>query len=174
MAITANSTPPKNALDFTATGLDGKDVDLSKWRGKVVLIVNVASKCGLTPQYAALQKLWETNTARGLVVLGFPANEFKGQEPGTDAEIQTFCNLNYGVTFPLFSKSVVLGEGISPLYSWLTQHPSAPVGPGPVSWNFEKFLIGRDGLIFARFAPQTKPDDPSVLEAMERALSVST
>jgi glutathione peroxidase len=172
MAITANSTPPKNALDFTATALDGKDVDLSRWRGKVVLIVNVASKCGLTPQYTALQKLWEANAANGLVVLGFPANEFKGQEPGTDSEIQSFCRLNYGVTFPLFSKSVVLGEGISPLYSWLTGHPSAPVGPGPVSWNFEKFLIGRDGNVSARFSPQTKPDDPSLLDAVERALSV--
>jgi len=173
MAITANSTHPLTALDFTATALDGTDVDLSRWRGKVVLIVNVASKCGLTPQYAGLQRLWTEFKASGLVVLGFPANEFKGQEPGTDAEIQSFCNLNYGVTFPLFSKSVVLGEGISPLYAWLTRHPSAPVGPGPISWNFEKFLIGRDGRVFARFAPPTEPNDPAVLQAIERALSVA-
>jgi glutathione peroxidase len=171
MSITSHSSPPKDALDFTATGLDGVDVDLSQWRGNVVLIVNVASKCGLTPQYAALQKLWTENGAKGLVALGFPANEFKGQEPGSDAEIQSFCSLNYGVTFPLFSKSVVLGDGQSPLYSWLTRQQTEPVGPGPISWNFEKFLIGRDGQIAARVSPKTAPDDPSVLKAVEKALA---
>jgi glutathione peroxidase len=170
MPIKSHSTPPQDALDFTATGLDGKEVDLSQWRGKVVLIVNVASKCGLTPQYAALQKLWTEFAPKGLVVLGFPANEFKGQEPGSDAEIQSFCSLNYGVTFPLFSKSIVLGEGLSALYAWLTTQPTAPVGPGPVSWNFEKFLIGRDGQVAARFSPKTAPDDASVREALEKAL----
>ena len=173
MSITSHSSPPKDALDFTATGLDGKDVDLSQWRGKAVLIVNVASKCGLTPQYEALQKLWTENGPKGLVVLGFPANEFKGQEPGSDAEIQSFCSLDYGVTFPLFSKSVVLGDGQSSLYSWLTRQQTTPVGPGPISWNFEKFLIGRDGLVAARFSPKTTPDDPSVLEAVEKVLADS-
>lgn len=172
MAIIARSNPPKDALDFTATGLDGKDVDLSQWRGEVVLIVNVASKCGLTPQYTSLQKLWTEKALEGFVVLGFPANEFKGQEPGSDAEIQSFCSLNYGVTFPLFSKSVVLGDGQSSLYSWLTRQQTTPVGPGPISWNFEKFLIGRDGQVAARFSPKTAPDDPSVLEAVEKALAV--
>jgi glutathione peroxidase len=171
MSITPNSFSPHDALDFTATGLDGVDVDLSQWRGKAVLIVNVASKCGLTPQYTALQKLWTEYSARGLVVLGFPANEFKGQEPGSDAEIQSFCSLNYGVTFPLFSKSVVLGDGQSSLYSWLTRQQTEPVGPGPISWNFEKFLIGRDGQVAARFAPKTTPDDPLVLAALEKVLA---
>ena len=167
--------------DIPVKRIDGADASLGDYKGKVILVVNVASKCGLTPQYDGLEQLYETYGDKGLVVAGFPANEFGAQEPGSNAEIADFCETRFNIKFPMFEKIVVKGEGIHPLYATLTKAVPVAEGAGErapadgsVMWNFEKFLIGRDGLIFARFAPQTKPDDPSVLEAMERALSVST
>jgi glutathione peroxidase len=154
--------------DFTMPDIEGKDVKLSKFKGQVVLVVNVASKCGMTPQYEGLQKLYTEHKAKGLTVLGFPANEFRGQEPGTNAEIKEFCTATYGVTFPMFSKIVVKGEGIHPLYQWLLE-----TGPrkDDIEWNFAKFLVGKDGKVIARFTPQTKPDDPALRKAIESALA---
>ena len=148
--------------------LDGSACDLGQYKGKVVLIVNVASRCGYTSQYAGLQKLYEAHKDKGLVVLGFPANEFGAQEPGSDAEIAQFCSSKYGVTFPMFSKIVVKGAGIAPLYKTLTETATPP---GDVKWNFEKFLIGKDGKVAARFMTRTTPDDPQVVKAVEAALA---
>lgn len=159
------------ALNFTMKALDGKEVELGKYAGKVVLVVNVASKCGLTPQYKQLQELNEKYAKEGLAVLGFPCNQFRQQEPGTEAEIRQFCTDNYGVTFDLFAKVEVNGEGACPLYKYLTALETKPKGPGDISWNFEKFLIGRDGKVVARFAPTTKPDDPAVVKAIEAELA---
>jgi glutathione peroxidase len=157
--------------DFTALTIDGQPRTLADLRGKAVLVVNVASKCGLTPQYEGLQSLFETHGDDGLVVLGFPCNQFMGQEPGTEAEILSFCSTKYDVTFPLFSKIEVNGKGAHPLYQWLTAAATEPVGAGPVSWNFEKFVIGKDGRIVARFSPRTAPDAPALLEALATALA---
>jgi len=148
--------------------LDGSACDLSQYKGKVVLIVNVASRCGYTPQYAGLQKLYDAHKDKGLVVLGFPANEFGAQEPGSDAEIAQFCSSKYGVTFPMFSKIVVKGSGIAPLYKTLTE-TAAP--PGDVNWNFEKFLIGRDGTIKGRYKSGVGPDDAALKTAIEAELA---
>lgn len=147
--------------------IDGSEVDLSKYKGKVVLVVNVASQCGATPQYAGLQKLYDTYKDKGFVVLGFPANEFGAQEPGTDAEISKFCSTKYAVTFDMFSKIVVKGEGQAPLYKALTAQADPA---GDVKWNFEKFLIGKDGNVAGRFLTRTTPDDPAVIAAIEAAL----
>jgi len=158
-------------LDFTMKDIDGKEVDLAKTcKGKVVLIVNVASKCGLTPQYEELQKLYDTYNKRGLVILGFPANEFNAQEPGTNKEIKEFCTSKYKVTFPMFEKIVVKGEGIHPLYKFLTEKESDPAFPGEIKWNFTKFLVDRDGKLAARFEPKTTPSDKEVIAAVEKAL----
>jgi glutathione peroxidase len=154
--------------DFTVKDIDGKDVPLSTYKGKVLLIVNVASQCGNTPQYAGLEKLYEDNKDKGLVVLGFPANEFGQQEPGSNAEIKTFCTGKYNVSFPMFSKIVVKGDGIHPLYTWLLAN--APYHDD-VEWNFGKFLIGRDGKVLNRFNPKVKPDQPEITEALQQALS---
>lgn len=162
---------PRDALDFRMLNIDGEEVDLGKWRGKVVLMVNTASKCGLTPQYGALQKLWTDDSAKGLVVLGFPANDFLWQEPGSNEEIKKFCSIKYRVTFPMFEKIEVKGKGQAPLYAYLTSQDAAPAGKGPISWNFEKFLIGRDGKVAARFSPKTAPDDPEVLAAIRKELA---
>ncbi len=159
------------ALDFKMKSLAGKEVDLSKYRGKVVLVVNVASKCGLTPQYRQLEALHDKYSGKGLVVLGFPCNQFGGQEPGTADEIQEFCRLNYGVSFDLFAKIEVNGDGACPLYKYLTALETKPKGPGKISWNFEKFIIGRNGEVVARFAPPTKPDAPEVLKVIEAELA---
>ncbi len=156
--------------DFQARGIDGKDRSLAEYKGKVALVVNVASKCGLTPQYEGLEKLYEAQRARGLEVLGFPCNQFMGQEPGTDAEVQEFCTLTYGVQFPLFSKIEVKGPGQHPLYAWLTSVDAKPEGAGDIKWNFGKFVIGKDGAVVARFAPPTAPDDPALVAAIEKAL----
>jgi glutathione peroxidase len=156
---------------FRAKDIDGKDVELSQFKGKVLLVVNVASKCGHTGQYAALEELYGRRKEAGFAVLGFPANDFLWQEPGTDTEIKQFCSRKYNVTFPLFSKIHVKGKEIAPLYAWLTSQKSSPEGSGKVSWNFEKFLIGRDGKVAARFAPSTLPDDPKVVGAIEAELS---
>ena len=156
--------------DFSARGIDGEERALRDFDGKVALVVNVASKCGLTPHYAALQKLYEDYRERGLEVLGFPCNQFAAQEPGSDAEVQQFCSLEYGVTFPLFSKIDVNGAGRHPLYEWLTGEATAPEAAGDIQWNFTKFLIGRDGRVIARYAPPTEPDAPAVVAALEQAL----
>ncbi len=155
-------------LTGTVKKIDGKDVDLSAYKGKVVLIVNVASRCGYTGQYAGLQKLYDTYKDKGLVVLGFPANEFGAQEPGTDTEIATFCTSKYGVTFDMFSKIVVKGPGISPLYKTLTESADPK---GDVGWNFEKFLIGRDGKIVGRYKSGVAPDDAKLKGVIEAELA---
>ena len=168
-ANAADKAPP--ALNFKMKSLDGKEVDLTKYQGKVVMVVNVASKCGLTPQYKQLQALYETHEKDGLVILGFPCNQFRHQEPGTAEEIQKFCTVNYGVSFPLFAKIEVNGDGACPLYKHLTALDVKPKGSGKISWNFEKFVIGRSGEVLARFAPQTKPDAPEVLKVIEDELA---
>jgi glutathione peroxidase len=152
--------------DIPVNTIDGAPTSLAAFRNKVVLVVNVASQCGLTPQYAGLESLYKSYGERGLVVAGFPANEFGAQEPGTNAEIATFCETSFGVTFPMFEKIVVKGAGIHPLYAELTQTPPG----GDIQWNFEKFLIGRDGAIVARFSPKVEPNDPALVEAIETAL----
>jgi len=156
--------------DFQARGIDGKDRSLADYEGKVALVVNVASKCGLTPQYEGLEQLYEAKRARGLEVLGFPCNQFAGQEPGTDEEVQDFCTLTYGVKFPLFSKIEVNGASRHPLYAWLTSVDAKPEGPGDIKWNFGKFVIGKDGAVVARFGPRTAPDDPELVATIEKAL----
>jgi len=158
-------------LNFTMRSLDGKDVDLSKYQGKVVLIVNVASKCGLTPQYKELQALHEKYAKIGLAILGFPCNQFLSQEPGTAEEIKEFCRINYGVSFDMFAKVEVNGEAACDFYKNLTSLDTKPVGAGKISWNFEKFVVGRNGEIVARFGPRTKPDDPDVLKVIEAELA---
>lgn len=161
---------PSSVLDFTMKSIDGADVPLKSYAGKVILIVNVASKCGLTPQYDDLQAIYEKYEGKGLVILGFPANNFADQEPGTNEEIQQFCRLTYGVSFPMFSKISVKGDTIDPLYRYLTDPGTNPKFPGEIAWNFTKFLVGRDGAVIDRFAPKVKPSDPSVIEAIETAL----
>ena len=151
-------------FDVAIDGLTGSPADLDRYRGQVVLVVNVASKCGLTPQYAGLQKLADTYTDRGLTVLGVPCNQFGGQEPGAAGEIEEFCQVNYGVTFPLTEKVEVNGPGRHPLYTEL-------IGTGgDIQWNFEKFLVAPDGRVAARFGPQTEPQDPEVVTAIESLL----
>lgn len=155
---------------FDVETIDGTRTNLTPYLGKAVLVVNVASKCGFTKQYAGLQKLYDTYRAQGLVILGFPSNDFMGQEPGTNAEIQKFCSLTYGVTFPLYAKIRVKGEDKHPLYAWLTDSARHPGLGGEVSWNFNKFLIGRDGALAGRFGSRTAPDAPELIEAIENAL----
>jgi glutathione peroxidase len=157
-------------LNFEMKTIDGKEVELSKYQGKVILFVNVASECGLTPQYKQLQALYEKYQKQGLVIIGVPANEFNKQEPGTDEEIAAFCSTKYKVTFPLLSKVVVKGKGITPLYDHLTSKKTNPKHAGEITWNFEKFLVGRDGEVVARFKPATRPDDKKVIEAIEAEL----
>lgn len=156
--------------DYSMNNIDGQPESLATYKGKVVLVVNVASKCGFTPQYAALQSVYAKYQDRGFVILGFPANNFMSQEPGTNAEIKTFCSRKYNVTFPMFSKISVLGDDKAPLYSYLTSSSSDPKFGGDIKWNFTKFLIGRDGQILARFEPKTTPDSPEVISAIEAAL----
>ena len=180
---------PSPVFGIPVKSIDGKAAKLDDYKGKVMLIVNVASKCGLTPQYEALEKLHEKYAARGFTVLGFPANEFGAQEPGTNAEIQDFCTSNYGVKFPMFEKIVVKGQGQHPLYKALTA--AQPKAQGDVAgfrdrlkgygmavgaedeilWNFEKFLVDKKGDVVARFAPTTTPDDPAITGAIEKALA---
>jgi glutathione peroxidase len=159
------------ALDFKVKSLGGEEVDLGAYRGKVVMMVNVASKCGLTPQYEQLQALHEKYGPKGLAILGFPCNQFGQQEPGTADEIKQFCKINYGVTFALFRKIEVNGDGAAPLYKHLTALETKPKGAGKISWNFEKFILDRNGQVVARFAPRTKPDDPEVLKVIEAELA---
>jgi glutathione peroxidase len=156
--------------DIPAKTLSGEDSSLGALAGKTLLVVNVASKCGLTPQYAALEALHERLADRGFSVVGFPCNQFMGQEPGTAEEIEEFCSTTYGVTFPMFEKIEVNGEGRHPIYDELTAVPDADGAAGDVQWNFEKFLLGPDGTVLARFRPRTVPDDPEVLAAIEKHL----
>lgn len=158
-------------LNFKMKKLDGKEVNLADYQGKVVLFVNVASQCGLTPQYEGLEELHEKYAEKGLAIIGVPANEFANQEPGTDAEIATFCKKNYGVKFDMMSKQVVKGKGICPLYKHLTSEESDPKFAGDISWNFEKFLVSRDGEIVARFKPKVEPTADEVVEAIEAELA---
>lgn len=176
--------------DIPLKKIDGSDASLSDYQGKVLLVVNVASKCGLTPQYEGLEQLYQSKRADGLEVLGFPANNFKDQEPGSDDEIKAFCSLTYGVQFPLFAKVSVVGDDQHPLYSQLTAAQPAATGDGPfrerlkgygitsddasaVLWNFEKFLIDRAGNVVARFAPDVCADDPRLVAAIDAALAQS-
>lgn len=156
------------AYDFSAIDIDGHDKTLSDYAGKVLLVVNVASKCGFTPQYAGLQELWEKYRDRGLVVLGFPCDQFGHQEPGDEAEIMNFCSLTYDVDFPMFSKIEVNGGGAHPLWKWLKEQKSGLLGIGAIKWNFSKFLIGRDGKVVKRYAPTDAP--ASIAKDIEAAL----
>src|SRR5438105_4489729 len=166
---TAEDKPVASPLDLKMKDIDGKDFDLSKLKGKVVLFVNVATNCGNTPQYAGLQELYSQHEKDGLVIIGVPANEFGGQEPGTDAEIKEFCASKYDVKFPMMSKVVVKGDGMAPLYKYLT-HEAGEKFKGDIKWNFEKFLVNRQGEVVARFAPPVKPDDKKVITAIEAEL----
>lgn len=159
------------ALNFTVEALDGKKVDLSQYQGKVVLIVNVASECGLTPQYEQLQALHEKYAKQGLAVLGFPCNQFGKQEPGSATEIREFCTQNYGIKFDMFAKVDVNGPEASGLFKHLTALETAPKGAGAVSWNFEKFLLDRHGKVIGRFAPRVRPDAPEVVKMIEAELA---
>ena len=146
------------AYDFSAIDIDGHDKSLTDYSGKVLLVVNVASKCGFTPQYTGLQSLWETYRDRGLVVLGFPSDQFGHQEPGDESEIKNFCSLTYDVDFPMFSKVDVNGGNAHPLWKWLKDEKSGLLGIGAIKWNFSKFLVGRDGKVIKRYAPTDKPE----------------
>ena len=164
------ATVANSVYDFTLKDIDGKEASLAQYRGKVLLLVNVASRCGYTPQYEGLEKIYLQYKDRGFVILGFPANNFMGQEPGTNEEIKSFCSLKYNVTFPMFSKISVKGDDIHPLYKYLTDKQSDPQFGGDVKWNFNKFLVGRDGRIIGRFEPAVKPESPEVTQAIEKAL----
>ena len=155
------------AHDFSFTSIEGKKLEMKEFAGKPVLLVNTASACGLTPQYEQLQKLWEENKAKGVVVLGVPSNDFGAQEPGSEAEVQEFCQVRYGVTFPLTAKNKVVGAGAHPLYSWIGEQTGEA---GLPKWNFHKYLIGKDGSLKATFGSMTKPDAPEVKSAIEEAL----
>ncbi len=174
-AQTAKNSPTvegKTIYDFSMTDIEGKKVELSQYKNKVAMIVNTASKCGNTPQYEGLQKIYDKYKDQGFVVLGFPANNFMGQEPGTNEEIKDFCTLKYKVSFPMFSKISVKGEDQDAFYNFLTNEKAQ--FPGDITWNFEKFLINEKGEVIARFTPKTKPEEPQVIEAIEKALSGKT
>lgn len=156
--------------DHPVSALDGSAADLGDFRGRALLVVNVASRCGLTPQYSALEQLQERYADRGFSVLGFPCNQFMGQEPGTPAEIAEFCSTTYGVTFPMFAKIDVNGEGRDPLYAQLTTEADADGYTGDIRWNFEKFVVSPQGDVVARFAPAVEPDDPEVIATIEAHL----
>jgi glutathione peroxidase len=157
-----------NVYDFEADTIAGQRVSLAQYRGQPILIVNTASACGFTPQFAGLEKLHETYAARGLAVLGFPCNQFGAQDPGSDTEIAGFCQRNYGVTFPMMSKINVNGDEAHPLYRWLTAEAPGLLGSKAIKWNFTKFLVGRDGRVIKRYAPQDKPE--SLAKDIEAAL----
>src|SRR5881628_2055035 len=152
----------KSIFDFTMNSIDGEPTSLSKFQGKVVLLVNVASRCGFTPQYAALEKVYEKYKDRGFVIVGIPANNFGGQEPGTNQEIKTFCSSKYNVTFPMMAKVSVKGEDTTPLYQFLTDKAAHSQTGGEIKWNFTKFLVGPDGRVITRFEPEVTPDAPQV------------
>lgn len=161
-------TEPHSLSDFQATSLEGEPVDLSSYAGRVALVVNTASKCGFTPQLEGLQELQDTYGEAGFTVLGFPCDQFGHQEPGSDAEIGAFCERNYGVTFPMFSKIEVNGDGAHPLYRWLREQKGGLLG-SRIKWNFTKFLVGRDGRVIDRYAPTTAPE--KIAQDIEKALA---
>lgn len=163
------STAP--IYQFEMDSIDGTPVRIGTYSGKVLLLVNVASKCGYTPQYAGLEQLYEKYQADGLVILGFPANNFGSQEPGTNEEIKAFCTTNYNVTFPMFAKISVKGDDIHPLYKFLTDPASDPNFSGPITWNFNKYLIGRDGSIIGRYDSKVEPLSPELTGDIENALA---
>jgi glutathione peroxidase len=161
---------PTSVLDFHVKDIEGKDVDLAGYKGKVLLIVNTASECGLTPQYKDLEGIYEKYKGQGLEVLAFPANEFGRQEPGSNDQIKEFCSTKYKVSFPLFSKVIVKGKGIDPVFDYLTSDETNPKFAGPIKWNFNKFLINRKGEVIARFEPPVNPSSGEVTSAIEKAL----
>ncbi len=166
----ANKMSEKSVLDFALKNIDGKETKLADYRGKVLLLVNVASKCGYTPQYEGLQAIYDKYRDQGLVVMGFPANNFGGQEPGTNEEIKEFCTVKYKVTFPMFAKISVKGPDIHPLYRFLTSNETNPEFGGDIKWNFNKFLVDRNGKVIARFDSGDKPESAKVTQAIEKAL----
>ena len=157
-----------SVYDFQATSITGQPVALSDFRGKPLLIVNTASKCGFTPQFEGLEELWKTYGPRGLVIVGFPCNQFGSQDPGSESEIASFCQLNYGVSFPMMAKIDVNGADAHPLYKWLTEQAPGILGTKAIKWNFTKFLIGRDGQVIKRYAPTDKPKE--LVGDIEKAL----
>jgi glutathione peroxidase len=167
----ANADEPASpaVIDHTVTTLEGDSLDLSTFRGRPMLIVNTASKCGYTPQYAGLQRLHERYSGRGLVVLGFPCNDFMGQEPGTAVQIGEFCRKNYGVSFPMMAKVHVKGKETAPLYRTLTEQTAEDIR-GEIKWNFTKFLVDADGRVVARFGSSVEPEDPALIAAIEKLL----
>jgi glutathione peroxidase len=156
--------------DFSATAADGSQVSMADYEGKVLLIVNTASKCGFTPQFAGLEQLWQKYRDQGLTVIGFPCNQFANQDPGTNDEIVEFCQINYGVTFPMMAKVDVNGADADPIFQWLTQQAPGLLGSKRIKWNFTKFLIGRDGEVVARFGPKDEPEE--IAPAIEEAIAV--
>ena len=176
LLISRQSTPPalageKGVLDFKVRDIDGKDVKLDKYKGNVLLVVNVASKCGYTPQYEGLQSVYSKYKDKGFYVLGFPANNFGGQEPGTEAEIKEFCTSKYHVTFPMFAKISVKGEDQDPLYKFLTSKETDPAFAGDITWNFNKFLVDRKGKVVARFSSKDTPESDAVTSAIEKLVA---
>ncbi|MDR3701124.1 MAG: glutathione peroxidase [Candidatus Sulfopaludibacter sp.] len=170
VAFAASLFGASNVMDFTLNSIDGQPAPLSQYKGKVVMIVNVASKCGYTPQYAGLEALYEKYKSQGFVILGFPANNFGAQEPGTNEEIKTFCSRTYNVSFPMYAKISVKGEDQHPLYQFLTDKQVNPATGGEIKWNFTKFLVGKDGKTIARFESAVTPESPEVATAIEKAL----
>jgi glutathione peroxidase len=171
MVFSAMAFAASSVYDFTLNSIDGSPTPLSSFKGKVVLLVNVASKCGYTPQYAGLEKLYETYKDRGFVIVGVPANNFGAQEPGTNEEIKTFCSRTYNVTFPMMSKVSVKGADKTPLYQYLTDASINPKTAGEIKWNFTKFLVDKNGNIAARFESAVTPDSAEMVKAIEQALA---
>ena len=167
--MAASSFAASNLYNFTLPNIDGKPMPLADFKGKVILMVNVASQCGYTPQYSALEAIYEKYKSQGFVILGFPANNFGQQEPGTNEEIKTFCSRKYSVTFPMYSKISVKGDDQAPLYQYLTQ-TADPTHTGDIKWNFTKFLVDRQGNVVGRFEPKVTPDSPEVTSAVEKLL----
>ncbi len=171
VAATAQEPSPNSVLQFSARSIDGEEVDLDRYKGEVLLIVNTASQCGYTPQYKGLQNIYESYKDQGFQVLAFPANEFGGQEPGTNAEIGAFCTRRFHVSFPLFAKIVVKGQGKHPLYQFLTSKKTNPKFGGEIPWNFTKFLVDRNGKVIARFEPMDEPESSEITGSIENALA---
>jgi glutathione peroxidase len=169
-AVFAISAGAASIYDYTLKSIDGVPTPLSSFKGKVVMLVNVASRCGYTPQYAGLESLYEKHKDQGFVIVGIPANNFMQQEPGSNAEIKTFCKSKYDVTFPMMAKVSVKGDDTTPLYQYLTSKQQNPKTGGDIQWNFTKFIVGRDGEIVARFEPAITPADPALTSALESAL----
>jgi len=170
LPLVVTGTAEKSIYDFSMKSIDGDTISFSAYRGKVLLLVNVASRCGFTPQYEDLEALYRKYRDQGFEILGFPANNFMGQEPGTDEEIKEFCTLKYGVTFPMFSKISVKGSDQHPLYRYLTSGEANPSTSGEVKWNFQKYLVGRNGKVLAVFVSRVKPLSPELTAAVEDAL----